>query len=161
MNEDRAALARDRSEIAQVVLRYAEVLDNKQLDRLDTVFSADAQLVYLLGEHLIRFSMREAREIFDGFLRKCWWTCHTVSTPVAVVDGDRAHASSRVHATHIQILEDGTRNTWIVAAAYDDELVREADGWRIQRRRCDARYENGAFLAQGVREYDAPPVFPA
>ncbi|WP_018990699.1 nuclear transport factor 2 family protein [Aromatoleum toluclasticum] len=156
MNEDVQA----RSDIAQVVLRYAEVLDKKQLDRLDTVFSPNAQLVYLLGEQLIRFSMCEAQDVFGGFLRKCWWTCHTVSNPVIEIDRDLARASSRAHATHIQIRDDGTRNVWTVAAAYDDELVREVDGWRIRQRRCDARYEDGTFLAAGVRQYDAPPVFP-
>lgn len=160
MNEDSDPLARERSEIAQAVLRYAEVLDNKQLDRLDTVFCANAELLYLLGDRLIRFSMRDARAIFDGFLRKCWWTCHNVSTPVIEVADDEAHATSRAHATHLQIREDGTRSTWIVTAAYDDELVRAPHGWRIQRRRCDARYEAAAFSRKGSASSSCRRYFP-
>src|SRR5205823_4576544 len=76
--------------------------------------------------------------------------------------GDRAHgrsarASSRLTATHVQIRDDGSRNVWIVSGVYEDEFVREARGWRIRKRVTIAPYEEGEFLADGVREFASPP----
>jgi hypothetical protein len=148
----------DHLEIIQVIQRYGKALDEKRFDLLRTVFTEDAQLVYLLGKQLIEFPMQEADKLFKAFLTKCYWSSHLISNPVIELQRDRAHASSRVTATHIQIREDGSRNIWIVSGAYEDELVREAEGWRIRKRVTNAPYEQGAFLAEGVREFQVAPT---
>jgi SnoaL-like protein len=147
----------DHIEIVQVTQRYAKALDEKRFDLLRTVFTEDAQLVYLIGKQLIEFPMREADKTFKAFLTKCYWTSHLVSDPVIELQGDRAHASSRVTATHLQIRVDGSRNTRIISGAYEDELVRSAEGWRIRKRVTNAPYEQGVFLAEGVREFRVAP----
>ena len=147
----------DHLEIIQVIQRYAKALDEKRFDLLGTVFTKDAQLVYLIGQQLLEFPMRDAEKTFKAFLLKCYWTSHLISDPVIELQGDSAHASSRVTATHMQIREDGSRNIWIVSGAYDDELIREAERWRIRKRVTNAPYEQGNFLADGVREFAVAP----
>jgi hypothetical protein len=135
----------DHLEIIQVIQRCAKALDEKRFDLLQTVFTDDAQLVSLIGEQRIESSW--------AFLTKCSWTSHLVSDPVIELQRDSAHASSRVTVTHIQLREDGSRNIWIVSGSYEDELVREAEGWRIRKRVTNFPCEQGAFLAEGVREF--------
>lgn len=147
----------DHLAIIQVIQRYAKAIDEKRFDLLRTVFTEDALLVYLLGEERIEFTMQEADKTFGAFLTKCYLTSHLVSDPVIDLQGDRAHASSRVTATHMQIREDGSRNIWIISGGYEDELVREPEGWRIRKRECNGWYEQGAFLAEGVREFQLAP----
>ena len=147
----------DHLEIIQVIQRYAKALDEKHFALLGTVFTKDAQLVYLIGQQLLEFPMQDAEKTFKAFLLKCYWTSHLISDPVIELQGDSAHASSRVTATHMQIREDGSRNIWIVSGAYNDELIREAEGWRIRKRVTNAPYEQGNFLADGVREFDVAP----
>ena len=149
--------AADHLEIIQVIQRYVKAIDEKRFDVLASVFTEDAELVYLVGKQLIEASMKTAEATFKAFLWKCFWTSHLVSDPTIELMGDRARASSRLTATHVQIRDDGSRNVWIVSGVYEDEFVREARGWRIRKRVTIAPYEEGAFLADGVREFASPP----
>lgn len=147
----------DHIEIIQLIQRYAKALDEKDFGLLRTVFTEDAQLVYLMGEQRIECSILQVDELFRSRLTKCCWTSHLVSNPMIELQGDRAHTSSRVTATHMQIREDGSRNIWIVSGSYEDELVLKTDGWRICKRVTNAPYEEGVFLGEGVREFQEAP----
>ena len=72
----------DHLEIIQVIQRYAKALDEKRFDLLGTVFTKDAQLVYLIGQQLLDFPMRDAEKTFKAFLLKRYWTSHLISDPV-------------------------------------------------------------------------------
>ncbi len=147
----------DKIEIAEVIQRYGKALDEKNFDLLDKVFTKDTPLTYLLGEDIYKFNMEDGVEFFKSFLVKCYWTCHLISSPVFEINDDRAKTSSRVTATHIQKYEDGSQNIWIVSGAYQDELVRGPDGWRISKRLADAPYVEGEFLSEGVKEFQSAP----
>lgn len=64
----------DKLEINQVIQRYAQRFENKRFDLLESVFTEDAKLVYLIGNQLIERSMPDACDTFRAFLTKCWWT---------------------------------------------------------------------------------------
>lgn len=147
----------DHVEINQLIQRYGRALDEKKYDLLKTVFAPDAELVYLLGEQMIKLPMSESDNLFKKFLTKCYWTSHLISNPVLEIRGDTAESRSHVTATHIQIKQDGSQNIWIVSGAYEDELVRLSGGWRIKKRIANAPYVEGEFLMEGVREYTACP----
>ncbi|MGD9652125.1 MAG: nuclear transport factor 2 family protein [Candidatus Dadabacteria bacterium] len=150
----------DYYEISQVVQVYGKALDEKRFGLLGKVFSKDAELIYLLGENVIRFKQEEAEDLFKSFLVKCYWSCHLISAPVVEINGDSAYSTCRVTATHIQVYEDGLRNIWIVSGAYEDDFVREAAGWRIKRRVVNAPYEEGHFVSEGVKEFPEAPRVP-
>jgi 3-phenylpropionate/cinnamic acid dioxygenase small subunit len=143
----------DQMEIIQVIQRYAGALDKKDFVLLRNVFTADAQLIYVMGEVRVECSMLQADDFFKPRLVKCCWTSHLVSNPLIQLQGDRAHASSRFTATHMQIRDDGSPNTWIVSGHYEDELMREPEGWRIRKRVTNAPYEEGILLTEGGREF--------
>ncbi|MCA9811060.1 MAG: nuclear transport factor 2 family protein, partial [Candidatus Dadabacteria bacterium] len=72
----------DYYEISQAVQVYGKALDEKRFGLLGKVFSKDAELIYLLGENVIKFKEEEAEDLFKSFLVKCYWSCHLISTPV-------------------------------------------------------------------------------
>jgi hypothetical protein len=106
----------DYLEISRVIQLYGKALDEKKYNLLKSVFSTDAELVYLLGEQLIKLPMSESDNLFKKFLTKCYWTSHLISNPVLDIRGDTAESRSHVTATHIQVKEDGSQNIWIVQA---------------------------------------------
>lgn len=144
-------------EISQVLQRYGKALDEKKYDLLRSVFTDDAELVYLLGDQLIKLPFSESDNLFKKFLTKCYWTSHLISIPVFDIKGDTAESTSHVTATHIQIKDNGTHNTWIVSGAYEDRLVRTYEGWRIRKRIANAPYTEGEFMMEGVKEFTTYP----
>ncbi len=151
-------LIQDHLEITQVIQKVGRAFDEKRHDALlPTLFTEDASIRYLLSGQQMDFSPPAGFAVFKHFHERCFWTQHLIAPSVIEVMGDTARASSPVQAIHIQIREDGSRNTWIVGACYFDELVRRADGWRIARRTVPAPHDQGAFEEHGVRLFPALP----
>jgi 3-phenylpropionate/cinnamic acid dioxygenase small subunit len=136
-----------RLEIAELLQRYGAALDERRFDLLDRVFTPDAELHYRMGEQETRGDLARWKTLFRDFLRPFHWTQHVVSVPQVELEGERALATSRLIATHVQIRRrDATRSTWTVYGVYRDELARTASGWRIRRRSFESAHADGAPL---------------
>jgi hypothetical protein len=143
--------------IQEVGLAFDRKLHDALLPRL---FTSDARILYLLSGALTDFSMPDGIAHFKRFHERCYWTQHLVSPPVVDLEGDMARAVSQVHAVHVQVRTDGSRNTWTVGASYHDTLVRTPAGWRIAERRVPCPYDDGAFEADGVQLFSEAPALP-
>ncbi|MBX6388825.1 MAG: nuclear transport factor 2 family protein [Frankia sp.] len=125
-----ADLRQDQAEISEVLLRYATAIDRKDWELLRTCWTDDLRadyggLVFDGPDAIVRYMTEAHREMGD--------TRHQLSNFVIKVDGDRATASSYVHA--VLMVRPKDRNAWIDAiGGYDDVLVRTPDGWRIKER---------------------------
>ncbi len=93
--------AADVVEITQLVNRYGHALDSKRYQLLEQVFTPGARLDYELegGEP---GSYPEMVAVFEEFLTAFSYTQHVFSQPVIDLEGDRAHATCRLVATHVQ-----------------------------------------------------------
>ena len=150
----------DRLAITHVIQQVARAFDEKMHDELlPKSFDEGARILYHLRGNRIDFSMPAGLELFKHYHDRCWWTQHLVSPHVVQLAGDRARASTPVHAVHVQIRNDGSRSNWLIAAVYHDELVRRADGWRISTRTVPCPYVEGDFLESGVRLYPTLPSY--
>jgi hypothetical protein len=82
-------------------------------------------------------------------------THHAITGHIVDVDGDRATIHAHVRAEHWlpdEIAGDGPRR-WLVVGFYDNEAVRTADGWRLNRVRLTSTYqENPHLRTRGERE---------
>ena len=137
--------AADIADIAQVQQRYGLALDEKRYELLDDVFQPDARLHYdMAGEGPTTY--REMAQQFRAFMVPFLYTQHVFSHPVVELDGDRARASCRLIATHVQVPLAGGRNTWTVYGFYRDVLVRTDAGWRIERRSFKGMHTEGTLL---------------
>ena len=122
-----AGSAEDKSEIMEVLVRYATSLDTKDWARLETCFTEDVRVSYPPDVELTgpEATAKYCEQALSRFTR----TQHLLGSHEIDVAGDRARASTYLTATHIS---DG--EAFVLGGTYRDELVRRADGWRIARR---------------------------
>lgn len=118
----------DQDQIVAMTIRYATAIDTRQYDLLSTVFTADADLDY--GEVGHWKGAAEIAEFMDLAHRGAANTLHRMSNQVVAVEGDAGKAR-----TYVDALILGPDGSGVNAIGYyDDEAVRTADGWRVNRR---------------------------
>jgi len=130
----------DKLEITELLYRYATAIDGGDWPLLDDVFLLDAT-AELRGETL---EGREAiRDLIRGALSGLDASQHIIANPVIVIDGDKAHVTSYLHAQHYLIDQRSGGNTFEVGGIYHDDLERSARGWRIRHRRLERTWVQG------------------
>jgi 3-phenylpropionate/cinnamic acid dioxygenase small subunit len=133
VSDDRGFLL-DRSEIDDLLTRYASLIDRRRFSELDTVFTADATLDYRSAGG-IRGSFPEVRDWLATVLPFFSWTQHLVlNRAVELAPGaDGATSQSAFHNPNGAVVE-GEPWLFVVGGAYHDRLVRTPEGWRIAHR---------------------------
>lgn len=129
MTEQQHALA-DRQEIADLLVRYATAIDRRDWALFATCFTEHCHADYgdigvWDGVDAIAAYMADAHAPMGH-------TLHRITNQAITVAADTAVARSYVDA--LLVLADTTCVNAV--GFYDDELVRTADGWRIDRRQC-------------------------
>ncbi|GAA1844454.1 nuclear transport factor 2 family protein [Pseudonocardia ailaonensis] len=131
----------DKHQIEQVYIRYCELVDAKDFDKLDQVFAADKYGYYwgasrTHSEHT-RDSLIAGMHASLGPDSLCGATAHNVSNFRVRIDGDRAFTKVNFFAVHRGRGQfDGELcSQW---GTYEDELVRTPQGWRV----CKRNYTN-------------------
>jgi ketosteroid isomerase-like protein len=117
----------DLAQIQQVLVRYANAIDEHDFGGLTTVFTPDARVSYSGGPWLV--GIDAVVEHISG-LRTYAATFHFMGNMQIDVDGDHARSVTR-SMTHL-IAPDGVLHAR--ALRYRDQLVRTATGWRISER---------------------------
>ena len=130
----------DRFEIQDLIVDYADAIDNCDIDRLDTIFTPDAFIDYSamggeVGElDKIKPFLKAALPIFKN-------TQHMISNYHIKVDGDKA--TGKIMCFNPMQLDDAAHDhpVMFLGLWYIDEYTRTADGWRISRREEQKSYE--------------------
>jgi len=128
-DRDAQALA-DRLAVADVVVRYFELVDAKRWDDMHEVFTDDTTARWT-ADNVI-----EGRDGVVGAMRHMSGsdeivTYHHVAAMTPVIDGDRAEVVARVRAMHHGV---GAREGKFYESLgiQPTSLVRTPDGWRIK-----------------------------
>jgi 3-phenylpropionate/cinnamic acid dioxygenase small subunit len=124
----------DRQEIDDLLTGYAHAVDDRDWDRLGSVFSPDAQLDYRSAGG-IRGEFPEVRQWLSEVVPLFTWTQHQVVNRTVTVDpdGETARARSDFHNPNEMMIE-GEPWLFVVGGRYHDHLRRLPVGWRITRR---------------------------
>ena len=123
----------DRIEIGDVLVRYTRAIDTFDWDRLDTVFTADAQIDYTESGG-IAGSYQEAKpwlaEVLPAFFRKLM---HTLGQVEVEHRGDEADVTAYFH--NPMTMDDGAGGEKVVeiGGLYHHTLTRTPDGWRSRK----------------------------
>ena len=123
----------DRMEIADVVTRYTRAIDTGDWDRLDTVFTPDAQIDYTESGG-IAAGFAEVKpwlaEVLPAFFPKRMHSLHQLDI---AIDGDTATCSAYFH--NPMPMDDGQGGEKVVefGGIYHHHLVRTPDGWRSRQ----------------------------
>ncbi|HZC72419.1 MAG TPA: nuclear transport factor 2 family protein [Jatrophihabitans sp.] len=118
--------------IHQLLALHGHLVDSREFDRFDELFTADAVYdVSALGQGEIRGvdEFREVSAAFVGYERNPIGH-HVTNVIVDEPIGD----SATVRSKGIGVLRDGRTGS----VAYIDRVVRTPDGWRIAARRVVA-----------------------
>lgn len=119
----------DRLAVGDVIIKYADSVDLLDYDRYASCFADDVVVTGFTAEPIVGLPtyMAWLRPARDRFGR----TQHLIGNIQVTVEGDTAHMRSYVQATHeVPGDPDHLLTLW---AAYVDDLVRTADGWKINR----------------------------
>jgi 3-phenylpropionate/cinnamic acid dioxygenase small subunit len=119
-----------RSEVADVLVRYATGIDRRDWDLFRSCFTDDCDIEYP------GIGVWHSAEEITGWMRDvhepCGHTLHRISN-VAVTEGTRG-VTARSYVDAI-VMFAGNRTGTRAAGSYDDELVPTGDGWKLARRR--------------------------
>ena len=120
---------RDRSDITDVLYRYASTIDRFDLDGLRGLLADDVWAQYgnadpVAGGDALASWIAEA-------IATVVWQHHLLSVYHVDVDGDRA-AALVYHTSH-QVFEDDPDTAKLIVGRYHSVLRREPGGWRISR----------------------------
>ncbi len=122
--------AADVIEIQQVLARYVIAIDTLQPELMRACFTDDAVLdLSGVGAKTVDEYVKLCTESLPGFSA----TQHHLGLPAIHVDGDRASSRCYFMAQHIK---NEFKPSWfMIGGWYEDDLIRQPQGWRIAKRR--------------------------
>jgi hypothetical protein len=122
----------DRLEVEALLTRYTRAIDTGAWDRLDDVFTPDAQIDYTATGG-IAAAYAEVKpwlaEMLPLFARRM----HTLGQVDTQLDGDRATVAAYFHNPMVLVQPDGAELLVEFGGIYHHALVRTTDGWRSAR----------------------------
>jgi 3-phenylpropionate/cinnamic acid dioxygenase small subunit len=130
----------DRTEIENLLVRYAAALDGHDWELLASCFTTDAQ--YRFAHMGDKDGVQAIVEVCRASLEPLDASQHLVGSPHVEIDGDRARSRCSFQAQHVRRGAEGGRN-YLVGGTYVDELLRTGDGWRIERRELQRVWTDG------------------
>ncbi len=137
----------DRAEINDVLIRYTRAIDTGDWDRLDTVFTPDAQIDYTESGG-IAAAFPEVKpwlaEMLPAFFPM---RMHTLGQVEIRLDGDSAEVSAYFH--NPMPMDDGKGGTKLVeiGGIYHHTMTRTPDGWRSRAAARRSRLEAEHLMA--------------
>jgi ketosteroid isomerase-like protein len=124
----------DRAEIADVLARYCERVDEYDLDGVAATFTLDCFTDYGAGRGGPTVGRAAVRERIAQGQAQFRRTHHQLGQSLIHLDGDTAAGITYVTAWH----EDWDGSRPVVRLRYVDELVRAPEGWLLSSRRVHA-----------------------
>lgn len=126
----------DRFEIQDLITNYCEIIDKREFDRLDSVFSEDAFIDYsAMGG--AKGNRREIIEFLKNVMPMFVNYQHMISNLQIKIDGDTA--TGRIMC--FNPMEVGENPVFFLGLWYVDEYVRTPEGWRICKRSEEKSYQ--------------------
>lgn len=148
----------DRIAVQDVIILYAHLHDSKQPHRIaEEIFTEDAVLDFGTGIVTGRSAIRAFFGSFEGVFD----TSHVITNIIVQGDASVARCQSHCLAWHWTRRPDVDGRPslhpvdTLIVGGYDDELRRQADGWRISKR---AVLQYGTGLGAGTVDAALRPI---
>lgn len=123
----------DRLALQDLIARYAVVIDSRDFDALDALFTPDATIDFSTFNGPVG-DLAEIKAFLSASLPFFTRSQHMMGLPLIDLDGDTAHARTSCSNPMISEKPDGRTSVWLIGLWYDDDLVRTAEGWRFSAR---------------------------
>lgn len=122
----------DRLEIEALLIRYTRAIDTGDWDRLDEVFTPDADIDYT-STGGIAAPYAEVKPWLAEMLPLFPRRMHTLGQVDCRVEGDAAVVAAYFHNPMGLPQDEGPDHLVEFGGIYHHDLVRTADGWRSKR----------------------------
>jgi hypothetical protein len=142
--------AADIIEIQSLLAAYVFALDERDFDRLDSVFTPDAEIDYTATGG-VRGAFSQIKPWLARALGPFPQSQHLIGLPLIALDGDAAR--SRVMLFNPMRPPAAHGGLFFCGATYRDDLVRTPLGWRITR-----RTETDAWFKDAPDGMTVPPL---
>jgi ketosteroid isomerase-like protein len=120
----------DRTEIADVLYRYASAVDSFDTDGVRSALADDIWAQYGNGDPVV------GGDTLASWIAEATatviWQHHLLNVYHVTIDGDQA--KTLTYLTSYQVFEENPDAAIILVARYHDELRRTPDGWKISKR---------------------------
>jgi hypothetical protein len=142
----------DRADLIELLGRYADIADLKEFTELPGLVHTDPLTLDFSSVADIppmTVPLRDYIEILRASFQPYTATHHAITGHVIDIDGESATIHAHVRAEHWvpDELAGGGPNRWLVVGFYDNEAVRTADGWRLNRVRLTSTYQENPHLS--------------
>jgi len=148
----------DRQQLLDLVSRYAQAVDRRDLDGLLDCFTPDARLTFvstgavLVGHDAIRQFFSEG---FSGLMAPATSASTHLMTNTLVTFAESGDEAS-METTAVSYFATETRaEVGVRGLTYSDRCVRSAGGWKFQERTHALHWE--AAMPGGVRRQEPGP----
>ena len=123
----------DRLEIAELMARYADMVDRRDWTKMDRIFALEATIDFRpSGGRAGPF--REMLAWLDRALDSWPNNLHMITNLIIDLDGDAARTRCYFHVPTAREAHEGAQYTVTHSGRYLDRLIRTSDGWRIVER---------------------------
>lgn len=128
----------NRIEIQDLLTAYCHAIDGRDWDRLDTLFTEDAEIDYSATGGT-KGSLREIKAFLAQTLPMFKSSQHFVTNPDIQLTDEHADVRSLLF-NPMTLERDGSPHTFFVGAWYIDQMVKQGGVWRIQSRQQELAY---------------------
>lgn len=143
MTDDELRLAAERLALSDVIIRYAWAIDTKDFELLHQVFDAQVETDFTsFGGKPVKCSRAEWVDTVRKTVGNLDATQHLLGNHQHRIDGDRAHMISYLQAFH-RFTGGRGGSDYTIGGHYDIDLVRTAEGWRINRYTLNTTWQTG------------------
>jgi hypothetical protein len=133
----------DRLEIEDLLTRYTRAIDCGEWDRLDEVFTSDAEIDYTeSGGVADTYPAAKAwlAEVLPAFFPK---RMHSLAQIDVALDGDEASCTAYFHNPMVMADGEGNESVVELGGLYHHRLIRTPEGWRSRRLREELVWKRG------------------
>jgi 3-phenylpropionate/cinnamic acid dioxygenase small subunit len=144
MTTAQAGVGEDRAELAELLARQGEWLDEQRFDEVGTIFTPDAVVRTQGGQSEgLEALAAQARRVHSDFAK----TQHLTSGVLIEVDGDRATVRANLVAVFVRDAATG-QPTGVVGERYRFEAIRTPAGWRFSSLEVSPVWRYGDLRSQ-------------
>jgi SnoaL-like protein len=146
----------DRIDLAQLLNRYADAVDQKEFTHLPSLVCTDPLTIDFeaaTGMPPVTAPLRDCVELLRATVAPFAATHHAITGHVVTIEGDGATIHAHVRAEHwlpAELAGDGP-DRWLVVGFFDVDAIRTPDGWRINRFKHTVTHQDNPQLASVAR----------
>jgi uncharacterized protein (TIGR02246 family) len=143
----------DRMALRDLVDRYAQAVDQRDIDAVVHLFTEDGVLLSHLmpgteETPLERRGHDQLRRSMELGLAQYTSTTHVIAAQVVELAGDDAGGTTTCLAHHVYAGDEGGERLLVMAICYRDRYRRHHGGWRFAERRLELQWSDDRPLTR-------------